>query len=116
MILGADGSEPRRVAEKLVDDPDAWTQFAGWSPEGDQAIISRGWQDPQNALWEEEHKTFRFEPGKWLLDTCLVDLATSKLVNVTAVERVSHYNSGLFFLPGKQGLGFTPLRASQNPT
>mgnify|MGYP003344095194 FL=1 len=28
---------------------------------------------------------------------------------MTAVERVSHYNSGLFFLPEKRGFGFTAL-------
>jgi len=34
---------------------------------------------------------------------------TGKATNVTAVERVSHYNGGLFFLPNGRGLGFTPL-------
>ena len=28
---------------------------------------------------------------------------------MTAVDRVSHYNGGLFFLPDGRGLGFTPL-------
>lgn len=107
--MNADGSDVRAVAESLVDDPDAWTQFAGWSPDGRQAIVYRGWQDPENARWEEEHGTFRMLPGKWSLDSCLVDLASGALTNATAVERVSHYNSGLFFLPDDRGLGFTPL-------
>jgi Tol biopolymer transport system component len=68
-----------------------------------------GWEDPENARWEEEHKTFRMEPGKWMLDSCLLDLASGKLTNLTAVERVSHYNGGLFYLPDGKGLGFTPL-------
>ena len=99
----------REVAGELADGPEAWTQFAGWSPDGKQAIIMRGWEDPENARWEEEHKTFRMEPGKWLLDSCLLDLASGKLTNLTAVERVSHYNGGLFYLPDGKGLGFTPL-------
>lgn len=108
-VIAADGTEKRRVAEDLADGPDAWTQFAGWSPDGKRAIVSRGWQNPENAAWEEEHKTFRMTRGNWQVDACLVDLATGKVENVTAVESVSHVNSGLFFLPGARGLGFTPL-------
>jgi hypothetical protein len=59
MIVNADGSESRAVAEELADDPNAWTQFAGWSPDGATAVVGRGWQSPANAKWEEEHKTFR---------------------------------------------------------
>src|SRR5262249_31594998 len=44
-----------------------------------------------------------------LSDVCLLDLATGKVTNVTAVERVSNYNTGLFYLPGGNGFGFTPL-------
>src|SRR4029077_1214439 len=68
-----------------------------------------GWQSSENAKWEEEHKQFRMDEGKWKLDSCLLDLATGKIRNVTAVNRVSHYNGGLFFLPDGRGLGFTPL-------
>jgi TolB protein len=109
IVMCADGTNRREIGASLVDDPDAWTQFAGWSPDGRQAIVLRGWQDPANAAWEEEHKTFRMQPGKWLLDTCLVDLQTGTITNVAAVDRVSHYNAGLFFLPEGKGLGFTAL-------
>ncbi len=109
MLVHADGTGRRSVAEDLADNPDAWTQFAGWSPDGRQAIVYRGWQNPENAIWEEEHRTFRMQPGQWQLDSCLVDLTTGGVTNVTAVERVSHYNGGLFFLPDGRGLGFTPL-------
>jgi Tol biopolymer transport system component len=110
VLVNADGSGRRLVAEELASKPDAWTQFAGWSPDGEQAIIGRGWQDPENARWEEEHKTFRFTKEGWLLDSYLVDLATGKVTNVTAVERVSFYNGGLFFWPSDSTkLGFTAL-------
>jgi Tol biopolymer transport system component len=108
-VVRADGTDTRTLGEDLVDDPDAWTQFTGWSPDGTKAIIYRGWQKPENAHWEEEHKTFRMEPGQWMLDSCLLDLKTGSLANLTAVDRVSHYNGGLFYLPDGQGLGFTPL-------
>ncbi len=108
-VVRSDGTERRLVANSLVDDPDAWTQFAGWSPDGRQAIVNRGWQDPKNAVWEEEHKQFRMSPGNWQLDSCLIDLQNGQVTNLTAVDRVSHYNGGLFFLPNGQGLGFTPL-------
>ena len=109
VVVRSDGTERKWIAEELADDPNAWTQFAGWSPDGMRAIVSRGWQDPENAKWEDEHKSFRMEPGKWSLDSCLVDLATGKVANVTGVERVSHYNGGLFFMPDGGRLGFTPL-------
>ena len=107
-VVREDGSARARIAEELADKPDAWTQFAGWSPDGKQAIVSRGWQDPENAKWEDEHKTFRMLPGEWSLDSCLIEMATGQVANVTSVERVSHYNGGLFFMPTGQ-LGFTPL-------
>lgn len=109
VVVRSDGTERKLIADELANELDAWTQFAGWSPDGKQAIVTRGWQDTENAKWEDEHKTFRMEPDKWLLDTCLVEMTTGKISNVTAVDRVSHYNGGLFFLPNGKGLGFTPL-------
>jgi len=108
MVMRADGSEPREVAGSLACEPDAWTQFAGWSPDGKKAMIGRGWQDPENARWEEEHKRFRMEPGQWLYDSYLLDMDTGELTNVTAVERVSHYN-GASFLPDGEKLHMTSL-------
>src|SRR5882724_10501847 len=79
VIINGDGSGHKLVAEQLIDNPNAWTQFVGWSPDGKQAIVYRGWEDPENARWEEEHKTFRFDPKMWQLDSCLVDLTTGKI-------------------------------------
>jgi TolB protein len=74
------------------------------------AVIGRGWQSPENGAWEEEHKTFRFNAEGWLHDMYLLDLASGKLTNVTAVERVSFYNSGLFSWPNDPSkLGFQAL-------
>jgi len=109
-VVRADGTGRREVAPQLVTGPDTWTQSAGWSPDGRQAIIACGWESTENAAWEEEHRTFRMDPGAWLLDCCLVDMATGQTTNLTGVERVSHYNGGLFFWPSDPGrLGFTPL-------
>lgn len=114
MVCRIDGSDRREVAAALIDGEDVWTQFAGWSPDGSTAVIARGWQDPENALWEEEHRTFRMEPGRWLLDSFVVNLSTGEAINITAVERVSHYNSGLFSLPDGAGFGFTALIGSES--
>jgi Tol biopolymer transport system component len=109
-VVQADGGGQKQVAQELASQPDAWTQFSGWSPDGRTAIVIRGWQSPENAAWEEEHKTFRFTPEGWLLDSYLVDLASGQATNVTSIERVSFYNSGLFFWPGDATrLGFTAL-------
>ncbi len=109
VVVKADGTGRQLVAEELAKEPDTWTQFAGWSPDGKTAILGAGWQSPENAKWEEENKRFRMDEGKWKLDSCLLDLTSGKVVNVTATDRVSHYNGGLFFLPEGKGLGFTPL-------
>jgi Tol biopolymer transport system component len=93
----------------MAKEPDTSTQFAGWSPDGKTAIIGVGWQSPENAKWEEEHKQFRMVEGGCKLDSYLLDLASGKAVNVTGVERVSHDNSGLFYLADGKGFGFTPL-------
>lgn len=107
-IVRADGTGRRVLAKELTRKPHSWTQFAGWSPDGTVALIGSHWESPENAAWERRHKTFRMTQG-WLSDTCLLDLATNRITNVTAVERVSIYNTGLFYLPDGKGFGFTPL-------
>jgi TolB protein len=104
----ADGTGRRVLAEELTRKPNSWTQFAGWSPDGTVAIIGSHWESPENAAWERQHKTLRMTEG-WLSDTCLLDLATNRTANVTGVDRVSLYNTGLFYLPDGKGFGFTPL-------
>jgi TolB protein len=108
-VVRADGTGRTLVGEELAQADDTWTQFAGWSPDGKAAVVGVGWQSPENARWEEEHKAFRMDDGKWKYDTCLYDLTAGKATNLTAVDRVSHYNAGLFFLPGGKALGFTAL-------
>jgi Tol biopolymer transport system component len=109
-VISANGTGTRTLAEDLAREPDSWTQFAGWSPDGRQAIVGRGWENPENARWEEEHKAFRFTPEGWLYDMNLVDLADGAVTNVTAVDRVSFHNTGLFFWPGDPSrLGFQTL-------
>lgn len=109
-VVQADGTGRRELAPQLVTRANSWTQFAGWSPDGKQAIILSGWESSENAAWEEEHKTFRMIAGAWLVDCWLVELATGNATNVTAVERVSPYNTGLFFWPNDpKRFGFQAL-------
>lgn len=110
LVVSADGSGRRPLAESLARPADTWTQFAGWSPDGKLAIVGCGWQSPENAAWEEEHRQFRFTREYWRYDSYLVDVVTGKAENITAVDRVSFYNSGLFFWPrDPTKLGFTAL-------
>lgn len=107
-IVKADGTGRREIASELAQRQNSWTQFGGWSPDGHQAVVLSLWENPQNAAWEREHKTFRMTEG-WLVDTCLVDHQTGAITNLTSIDRVSIYNTGLFFLPDGSGYGFTPL-------
>ena len=87
-----------KIGAAFLNRPDSWTGFGGWWPDG-RAIVGSAWEDEKNYLWEREHKTFRHTQG-WLIDGCLVELATGATLNPTAVERVSDYNSGLAPWPG----------------
>jgi TolB protein len=107
-LVRADGTQRKVLAEELVTEPHSWTQFAGWSPDGRVAIIGRHQETPENAAWEREHKTFRMTEG-WLSDVILLEPESGQHRNVTGIERVSNYNSGLFFLPEGKGFGFTAL-------
>jgi Tol biopolymer transport system component len=109
-VVQADGANQRFLAEVLSREADTWTQFAGWSPDGGTAILGRGWESPENGKWEEEHKTFRFTAESYLYDCHLLDMKTGQATNVTAVERVSFHNTGLFFWPNDPArLGFQAL-------
>ena len=113
VVPAAGGGAERELAPALVDRPGAWTQFAGWSPDGQTAIVCQCWEDEATYQWEREHQTFRMTEG-WLVDSWLVPLAPSGGAprNVTAVERVSAYNTGLFYWPGDPArLGFQALIA-----
>src|ERR1043166_3235923 len=110
VVVKVDGAGRQLLAKELADNADAWTQFAAWSADGKFRIVGRGWQSPENAKWEEDHKTFRFSKDAYLYDSHLIDLASGKATNVTAIERVSNYNAGLFFWPNDSNkLGFTAL-------
>ncbi len=109
-VVGIDGKGRRLIADGLSRERDTWTQFAGWSPDGGAAIVGRGWESPENARWEEEHKQFRYTAEGWLYDMYLVDPTTGAATNLTAIERVSFHNTGLFFWPGDPSrLGFQAL-------
>jgi Tol biopolymer transport system component len=109
-VVRSDGTGRRTLANDLTTDSNTWTQFVGWSPDGRTAIVGRGWESPENGRWEEEHKQFRFIKDGWLCDCFLLDLASGRSKNVTAVERVSFYNTGVFFWPDDPSkLGFQAL-------
>ena len=109
-VVKTDGTERRMIAPDLSQQADSWTQFAGWSPDGKIAVVGRGWQSPENAATEEKIQNFHFVPGGWLYDSYLVDFGTLKATNVTAVDRISFYNAGVFFWPKDPSkLGFTAL-------
>ena len=110
IVVRADGASRREIAPALVENGDTSTQFAGWSPDGSVAIIHQAWKNADTASWEEENQQFRFTPEGCRLDGWLVDPDTGRGENVTAVDRVSFYNGGVFFWPGDPSkLGFTAL-------
>ena len=108
MVMRHDGTRAESIGEELITGPDEWTQFAGWSPDGATAIVGLGWQDPNNGVWEDQHRQFRMEPGKWRYDSWLVDVASRAQINVTRVDRVSHYNT-ISYTPAGDALLMTSL-------
>ncbi|MDA0813170.1 MAG: hypothetical protein O3C21_12390, partial [Verrucomicrobia bacterium] len=114
-VVNLDGSGRRELAPHLAQAADTWTQFAGWSMDGATAIIGSGWQDPENAKWEEENKTFRMELGRWRYDSWLMDLASGNLTNVSEVERVSHYNAASFSADGTKLLMTSLVGGTSKP-
>ncbi|MEZ6059919.1 MAG: hypothetical protein R3C19_06125 [Planctomycetaceae bacterium] len=106
-VVKADGTSRRMLAEELTQKENSWTQFAGWSPDGNTMIIGSHWESPENAAWERQHRTFRMTEG-WLSDACLMDLSTGTITNVSAVDRVSIYNTASF-TPDGQKLLMTSL-------
>lgn len=102
-VVRSDATGRKVLAEELTRTENSWTQFAGWSPDGRQAIVLSLWESPENAAWEREHRTFRMTEG-WLVDACLLELQSGTVTNLTAIDRVSIYNTGLFFLPDSRHL------------
>ena len=51
----------------------------------------------------------------WLSDSCLLDLATGKITNVTAVDRVSNYNGAGFTPDGKKLLMTSLIKGVSKP-
>src|SRR5262249_39211064 len=107
MVRG-DGSGTTELAPGLAAKPHQFTSFAGWSPDGRQAILYQNWESPENGAWEDKHGAWRFSAKHWLVDSILLDMQTRKTKNITAVERVSFYNVGLHFLPEKK-FGFSAM-------
>ena len=102
VVVKADGTGRRVLAEELTRPKNYWTQFNGWSPDGKIALFSRAWMSDENGKWQEEHKTFRYSKDGFLCDGYLFDLATGRATNVTAVERISHANEYLQFWRGDE--------------
>ena len=110
VVMNGDGTGRRVLGETLTEKGNSWTQFAGWSPDGGFAILGSNWESAENGKWEEKNKTFRFTAKDYLCDVCLLDMKSGKATNITAADRVSFYNSGLFFWPGDPSkLGFQAL-------
>src|ERR1700692_1154247 len=59
VVVKADGTGRRVLAEALTREKLTWTEFVGWSPDGKTAIFGRGWKSEENGKWEEEHRDFR---------------------------------------------------------
>jgi len=93
-IVRADGTDRREIGHSLVKDENTWTQFVGWWSDG-RAVVLSMWESPENFAWERENQRFRFDKGGWMSDVCVVDVDSGQVTNLTAVDRVSHWNVGM---------------------
>src|SRR5262245_35070152 len=78
VVVKADGTGRRVLAEELTREAGASTQFVGWSPDGKAARVSWYWKSDEVGKWEEEHKDFRTSGDGVRHDMYLVDLASGK--------------------------------------
>jgi len=109
-LVKGDGSETTELGPDLTKKENQWTQLAGWSPDGRQAIMYQAWESAENGAWEHKNKTFRFTAEHWLMDLVLFDVDNKKATNLTSVERVSFYNGNLLFWPNQpKRLGFLAM-------
>lgn len=113
-VVCADGTKRRELGGKLIQDQSSWNQFGGWSRDGKQAVLLSARETPENAAWEREHKTFRMTEG-WLMDACLFELASGQITNVSAVDRVSNYNSVSFTPDGRKLLMTSLIDGTSRP-
>jgi Tol biopolymer transport system component len=86
VVVKADGTGRRVLAEELTREAGSWTQFVGWSPDGKAAGLSRNWKSEEVGKWEEEHKTFRPVGEGFRHDAYLVELASGKATKEAPVE------------------------------
>jgi Tol biopolymer transport system component len=86
VVVKADGTGRRVLAEELTREAGSWTQFVGWSPDGKAARLSRYWKSEEVDKWEEEDKTFRPVGEGFRRDAYLVELASGKATKETPVE------------------------------
>src|SRR5499427_1413549 len=83
VVVKADGTGRRVLAEELTREASAATQFVGWSPDGKAARLSRNWKSEEVGKWEEEHEDFRTTGEGVRHDIYLVDLASGKATKET---------------------------------
>src|SRR5262249_45452558 len=86
VVVQADGTGRRVLAEELTREPGSWTEGPGWSPDGKAARLTRYWKSDEVVKWEEEHKDFRTTGPGVRSDTYLVDLASGKATKQNPVE------------------------------
>jgi Tol biopolymer transport system component len=86
VVVKADGTGRRVLAEELTREAGSSTQFVGWSPDGKAAKVSRYWKSEEVGKWEEEHKTFRTSGDGVRHDAYLVDLAGGKATKQASAE------------------------------
>ena len=86
VVVKADGTGRRVLAEELTREAGYSTQFVGWSPDGKAARLSCGWKSEEVGKWEEEHKDFRTTGDGVRHDAYLVELASGKATKQTPVE------------------------------
>src|SRR5262245_11078842 len=86
VVVKADGTGRRVLAEELTREKGSWTEFGGLSPDGKTAKLSRYWKSEEVGKWEEEHKDFRPPGDGFRHDAYLVDLASGKATKQAPVE------------------------------
>lgn len=107
MRMRLDGSAPSEIDASAIANADTWTSVASCASDG-TIYMQIGWQSPVNAVHEELARSHLFRPGSWMLDVAARIPGSTRSINLSDRDRISHINLGPLAMPSGD-IGFAAM-------